>query len=404
MPFRRLEAAGHYAARVTTSNQLTALPAGHRLVHIGFPKTGTTSLQSSLETARPILPSLGAAYPGKQRYHRDSTIAVVGATPRIGSAPPNIRKWKRLVRQVASTPDKRVMISSEWLCEADEATVRRIVQDLGDERVHVVATLRPLAKILPSAWQQYVQNGVRTTYPAWLDGMLRKPPYNAPTASFWRRHRHAEILARWTSVVGPDRVTLVVVDETDHDKLLRQFEAMLALPAGTLQAHERTNRSLTRPETELIRWLNRHYRERQEWPDELYRSVVRVGIAEHLARQFADTAVGAPIITAPWALERAREIATEAAGHIAALGITVVGDLDSLSRIPELPSPDPAKEMMLSAEVAADAVSAAINAARAYGRREVEAALPRQVAKRRAVTFASKVDRRLGRLTGRSAR
>lgn len=381
-----------------------ALPAGDRLVHIGFPKTGTTSLQSSLETARPILPSLGAAYPGKQRYHRDSTIAVVGAIPRIGSAPPNMRKWNRLVRQVAATQDLRVMVSSEWLCEADEETVNRIVTDLGGDRVHIVATLRPLAKILPSSWQQYVQNGVRTTYSAWLDGMLRKPPYDKPTATFWRRHRHAEVLARWTAVVGPGRVTLIVVDESDHDKLLRQFEAMLALPEGTLQAHERTNRSLTRPETELIRWLNRHYRERQDWPDELYRSVVRVGIAEYLARQFADTVVGAPIITPDWALQRASEIAREAATAIAALGITVVGDLDGLAEIPQLPSPDPSHEMMLSAEVAADAVSAAINAARAYGRREVEEALPRQAVKRRAVTVAGRLDRRFGRLTGRRSR
>ena len=62
-------------------------------------------------------------------------------------------------------------------------------------------------------WQQYVQNGVRTGYPAWLDGMLRKAPYDRPTPTFWKRHSHDLILERWAEVVGPERVVAVVVEK-----------------------------------------------------------------------------------------------------------------------------------------------------------------------------------------------
>jgi hypothetical protein len=38
----------------------------------------------------------------------------------------------------------------------------------------VVVTLRPLARILPSQWQQYLQNGYCMPYLEWLDGILSK--------------------------------------------------------------------------------------------------------------------------------------------------------------------------------------------------------------------------------------
>jgi hypothetical protein len=246
-----------------------------------------------------------------------------------------------------------------------------VVAELGGDAVHVVATLRPLAKILPSSWQQYVQNGMRTSYSGWLDGMLRRPPYEAPTRSFWHRHRHADILGRWTSVVGADRVTVVVVDEHDRSLLLRQFEAMLGLPAGILVPHERENRSLSRPEVELVRHLNKEFKENQNWSDALYRVAVRIAVAEHLARRIHGSPVGPAIATPQWALEAAAELGAATAKQIVASGIRVVGDLDVLSRVPESEaSGEAVDDTLLPANVAADAVASAVNAARRFGYRQ----------------------------------
>jgi hypothetical protein len=90
------------------------------------------------------------------------------------------------------------VLSSEFFAEADDATARRVIADLGGARVHVVVTLRSLTRILPSQWQQYLQNGFDFRYLEWLEGILSEPP-QTPTPGFWRRHRHDALVTRWAA-------------------------------------------------------------------------------------------------------------------------------------------------------------------------------------------------------------
>ena len=113
--------------------------------------------------------------------------------------------WDKLVRDVREADDQRVVISSEFFADGDDEAARRVVTDLGGPRVHVVVTLRPLAKVMPSQWQQYLQNGLRTPYLEWLDGMLRQPPYDQPTPTFWQRHRHDRLIGILKVRVVPER-------------------------------------------------------------------------------------------------------------------------------------------------------------------------------------------------------
>ncbi|HVT65707.1 MAG TPA: hypothetical protein VHD81_11170 [Mycobacteriales bacterium] len=226
-------------------------------------------------------------------------------------------------------------MSSEWLCRATDKQAQRVVRGLGGRRVHVVATLRPLAKILPSAWQQYVKDGYVGDYEGWLQGTLNGAPYESPTPWFWIRHRHDAVIARWASIVGPSQVTAIVVDSRDHDLLLRQFEWLLALPEGFLVATGagQRNDSLTWPEAELLRRINIHFAGEQ-LSDELYSKVVRSGLLPRLAAARGGLAQPTPIATPGWALERAAEIGARAAAAIEASGVRVLGDLASLGARP----------------------------------------------------------------------
>lgn len=364
------------------SDDVSAIPDGACLVHIGFNKTGTTSIQGALKDARSKLPAHGVSYPGEERYHKRAGVYISGAAGRIGDRPTSEADWKELVDEVAANRNKRIVISSEWLCQSPDDAVRRVVDELGGDRVHIVATLRPLVKILPSSWQQFLQNGLRVEYQTWLRGMLLEPPYDKPTPSFWQRHRHDEVLERWAKIAGPDHVTAIVVDSRDHDKILRQFEQLLALPEGLLvpEPPERDNRSLTWPEAEVLRRVNDAFR-RKKWPDELYRSAVRTGLVATLAHLRPAQGDDLPKITMPtWAAERATEIGAAAAKNIAGLGINVVGDLDSLGRMPpgtdDSDTPPPA---VLPAHMAADAIVAAIIGSRAAGRKEGKAGSPQAI-------------------------
>ncbi|HUA28977.1 MAG TPA: hypothetical protein VMC03_08820 [Streptosporangiaceae bacterium] len=299
-----------------------------RLVHIGPHKTGTTAVQGAFQRARERLAAEGVFYPGKGRQPLWSILAVTRQPALVGDPLPEIAYWHNLIRSIDAAGDKSVVVSSEFFADADDAAARRVVRDLGP-RVHVAVTLRPLAKILPSQWQQYMQNGYCMPYLDWLEGILSDPP-RTPTPGFWRRHRHDKLIARWAAAAGPENLTVIVVDESDRLMLLRTFTAMLGLPNGVLVPDQGVaNRSLTLAEAEVVRRLNEEFR-RSEWPGSSYSRFMRYGAVEKLkSRQPGPDET--PITTPVWALKRAAGIGAEVAQNIASLGVRVVGDLATLS-------------------------------------------------------------------------
>ena len=151
-----------------------------------------------------------------------------------------MREWRAFVREVDGATEPRLVVSSEYFAHADDAAIRRIVADLDPSRVRVAVTLRPLSRVIPSMWQQNVQAGQRGSLDRWLHLLFPEPP-EASGANFWTLHRHDELVARWAEVVGiGPRVTAVVVDDRDHAFVLRAFERLLGLRAGTLDAGRRT--------------------------------------------------------------------------------------------------------------------------------------------------------------------
>lgn len=336
------------------------LPEDALLLHVGPHKTGTTAVQSAFFAASSTLREHGVRYPGRSRTPIQAVVAVTGHGPMLGEPPLDISDWERFV---ASIPGRgRVVVSSEFFADAVGDAVDRVVTDLGRDRVHVVVTLRPLDKIAPSQWQQYVQNGSVSSLRRWLKKTLREDDPNG--SGFWRRHRHDVLVQRWVDVVGPDRVRVVVVDDDRRSTLLRTFEAMVGLPEGVLEPEpDRLNRSLTLPEVELVRSLNREFRSRS-WSPRDYRHFVRVGVARALKAQPPDP--GAPGLVLPrWAVERLRAISTDVVANIRASGVEVVGDLDAL-RVPrpgrDTPDRIP-KTVPVPSDVAARAVAGAVEAA-----------------------------------------
>jgi hypothetical protein len=309
------------------------LAAGTRLLHIGPHKTGTTTVQSAFCMARERLAAQGIVYPGKGRQPLAPVLAVTNQPPLRGETPPKIEHWHDLVAEIRAAGDRRAVLSSEFFDEADDATARRVVADLGGTCVHVVVTLRPLSSIIPSQWQQYLQNGYSFSFPEWLEGILSEPA-QTPTPGFWRRHRHDELVARWAAVVGPPNLTVIVTDGSDPLMLLRAFESMLGLPEGFLREQDsRQNRSLTLAEAEFVRLLNLEF-ERQGWPEGKYATFVRDGAVAWMKSAREPAPDEQKIVPPAWALSRAAAIGDEMARNIAALGVRITGDISRLGAIP----------------------------------------------------------------------
>jgi hypothetical protein len=314
-----------------TVQPVDVLPEGTRLLHVGPHKTGTTSLQAALYGARDAMQAQGVRHAGKSRNPASAVRAVTGQPSPTSDdkSPPSIRFWKDLVSEIRGAGDARVVVSSEFFAWAKPDVIARIADDLGRDRLHVVVTIRPLGRLLPSQWQQNVQAGMRLSFEEWLRDQVFSATPARPGKAFWWLHQHDQLIERWAAALGRDRVTAVVVDEQDHAMLLRVFEGLLGLRAGTLaEDRDLSNRSLTLPEVEAVRAFNQAVHA-LELPKAVHAKVMRFGSAMHMKSK-APGPDEPRIDTPQWALDRAAEKDREIAPAIRASGVRVIGNLDSL--------------------------------------------------------------------------
>ncbi|MUL41499.1 hypothetical protein FZ103_09975 [Streptomonospora sp. PA3] len=327
-----------------------------RFLHIGPYKTGTTAIQGAFHQARARLREQGLVYIGKNRQPAGAAQQAAGIPPMFGSAHKRDTYWQELLEEVEAEGALRPIISSEFFCEADDDAARRIVEDLGGPRVHLVVTLRPLAKILPAQWQQYVQAGLLHSYEEWLEAVFNGPPAEIPTPTFWRRHDHGTLISRWAEIVGPENLTVIAVDDSDPGMLLRSFEDILDLPDGFLAPDEtQANRSLSYPEAEFFRRFNREFLA-GDLDRLMYGRYLRQGLAPHLKYHHRPSREDSVIRTPAWAMERAAKLGVESAATVSALGVRIMGDLAKLSEIPENRVGTPSGGEAIPVEAAAHAV------------------------------------------------
>lgn len=311
------------------------LPAGSRLLHIGPHKTGTTALQNTLIWEREKLPAQGLEYlvAGERRNANFAARAIRQRPTQKLESPDSVpmHLWTNLVAQAEATNASRVLISGEGFsdCSADE--IRRIAADLDPKRLHVAVTLRPLAKILTSQWQQYIQNNMKR---ASLDRFLHEtldPEPQSTESGFWRRHRHDQLVARWAAPIGASNLTVVVVDDREPELIMRAFERLTGLREGTLTPNRNPiNRSLTLAETEIVRAYY-SLMEEQGFNPRVYRKGVSIRPALFLKEQRRPGPEEERIQLPAWAVDRTREISRRIVDGIKESGVRVIGDVESLT-------------------------------------------------------------------------
>jgi hypothetical protein len=309
------------------------------VLHIGTHKTGTTALQSALKARRGELRELGVTYPlGHRQQHRACMALVQREFGWAENRPIEEyhRTWAKFADKVRPTPG-RVLISSEWLCQADDEQAARAVRTLGAERIHVLVAFRALSRILPSSWQQYLKNGWTARYDEWLGYVLADPPSPKANSSFWQRNDVPATLRRWSELIGADRITVVVSDEADRNRLPYTLADLLGVPREVLapptSAVVRSNRSLSVPEAELLLQVNPHARDLMTSGQ--YTELVRNGAAEKMV-EGRTPAPDEPRLGIPaWAVDRVTELSNEHAKALQDSGVHIVGDPAALALVPE---------------------------------------------------------------------
>lgn len=303
------------------------------LLHIGVHKTGTTAIQAALADARDDLERQGVRYPGKLQAQHRAALAVLGRPWGWNNRGGSVLDREHFTRLAARTKEApgRVVISSEFFCEAPEETAREVVRDLGGDRVHVVVTLRNLGKLLPSSWQQYLKYGLTTEYPAWLEDVFATPGSSKISPTFWKRHDHGAVIERWAAAAGADNVTVLVLENVDRSAMFVSFAELLGVSSETLSTRMEltSNRSMTAAEAELLVQLNERVKSQMQWTD--YVRFVRRGVALGMVENRKPGPDEAPLVTPEWALDAAAAEGTRSVERIRASGVRVLGDLDALA-------------------------------------------------------------------------
>ena len=372
------------------------LPSDAVLLHIGVHKTGTTALQAALADARADLAEHGVRYPGQAPAHHSAALAAIGKPwgwRGRGAKVRDITHFETLVAEARQWPG-RTIVSSEHFCEADDAAAARIVDAFGRERLHVVVTVRSLARLLPSSWQQYLKYGLTWNYEDWLRNILDDSVEAKVSPSFWKRNDFGALARRWSGLVGADRVTFLVLEDVGTAAIFTAFAQLLGLPDSVFADRMQLtgNRSMTAQESELLRRVNEDLRFELQWRD--YEKLVRYGVARSLVED-REPGPGEPRVSTPaWALDEAAHRAATQVAVIRETGVAVVGDLDALaargSTQPEVRDADLAQVPM---DVAVHALSAAVLTAAVPPKEKPLRAQTRELAGR----WKRAASRRLGR-------
>ncbi len=335
---------------------ITPIGEGEVLLHVGLHKTGTTALQVALADARGEIETLGVRYPGKGLYHHKAILA--GADRPYGWRNNGARitpkkHWNRMLRE-ADFPG-RTIISSEFLDDIAPEICARVVDDLGGpSRVSVVVTLRAIGAILPSAWQQGLKAGVTTPYSQWLQVMFEEEQ-TTRAERFWFRHDQVAQVQRWADIVGADRTYAVVIPDGDRAAIFTAFEGLLGLPGGFLAGREQIiqNRSMTAPEAEFVRQLNKELSGQMSWDE--YTVMVRRALILNMVEKRRPGSDEAKIVTPEWAADKAEELGQRFAKGVAESGVTIIGDPAHLAVRPRSGSGQRPDVLSIEAAVAGSA-------------------------------------------------
>lgn len=298
------------------------------VIHIGPPKTGSTTLQDALHHNRDNLKLAGIRYAGSGMQ---SSAAAMWATRRkertTGRQVP-ASAWKQLLREINDSMESTVVVSSEWFAAATPAQIRMIARELPGAEHHIVIALRSLDRILPSRWRQNVIEGATYSFTEWLE-LIFSPSINSYSSRFWHQHRHDELVQRWGEVFGQRAVSAICVDDENPDRLLRHFEALIGAQEGALGTSRQVrNVSLDGVTVEGIRRFNVLAEEHAVPPELRYLAVTR-GAVPQIEQHVQSDGPTTGRVPSQYA-DRCVAESTRIVEGLRTSGATILGDLDAL--------------------------------------------------------------------------
>ncbi len=312
-------------------------------LHVGLKKTGTSYLQGVAWASREALAAQGLALvPGAQREMFDLMLDVRDRYDPEAD-PARVRgALDRLPGQVRAAGARAALVSEESLSVATREQADRMRAALAGCEVHLVLTVRDLARQVPSAWQQSVQARGSIPFDRYVDAVVRGA---GPGARRFRRSQDVlDVLDRWAGGLPPERVHLVTVPQRGAPPgvLAERFFGLLGVDPAGLSEGATFNHSIGRVQAELLARVNGRLPDAARRRDR-YGDVGKRYFAQQVLAAQTGRPARMPAAWQSWCVERADEVVAAVRDR----GYDVVGDLADLR-------PDPASFAAQDAEPVTD--------------------------------------------------
>jgi hypothetical protein len=347
-------------------------PRPRIFLHIGEPKTGTTTLQQVMWRNRSELAAQGVVLPGHHPQDHFRASQDLRGIQKLASDPAGswTGEWEILARQAQQAP-KVAVISHELFSAADAEQADRAVGSLLPAEVHVVLTVRDMATLLPAEWQETVKHRNTRGWEDWLEDVIDRESISADRRQwwFWRVHDTLAILDLWSRHVPAERVHVIMTPPRGSDPglLWQRFASLLDVdPASVDLTRARPNASLGMPEIEFLRRLNQALP--AEVPDWFYMWNVKEAVAHQaLAARPPGRRLVLPADREAWAKEQGEALVA----GLGSSGYDLIGDLGEL-----LPRPPAEPYASPAGQPAGQVLDAAVDAAAALVANQYRKAFP----------------------------
>jgi hypothetical protein len=306
-------------------------------LHIGAPKSGSTYIQGRLHASKDELGAGGLLIPA---VHADHFRLMMHATGRDDSLRrPEVGRlaWDRVFGEIGEWKGSAV-ISHEMLCIAAAAQIEAVLAAAAPADVHIVYTVRDLARTLPSEWQQAVRGGLTLGFDAYVRAVRDR---TSDAETFEAAHDVVAVLGRWGAGLPAAQVHVVTVPPPGsvRDVLWQRFAQVVGVTPGVGgEEHGRTNESLGAVEAELLRRVNAAIRDVMGDDPALVQWTRRNIALDLLARRRDQQRFALRPDDFAWVVERAHQTVDA----LKTSGYDVVGDLAELVPVaPPDPGPQP---------------------------------------------------------------
>ncbi len=304
------------------------------VLHVGTPKSGTTFLQQVLWDNQASLKAQGFRCAGHRQVDMFRAAVELRESHEFWGFDPDelAGRWTALCRQ-AREHDGTTIMSHEVLAAATPEQVDRAYAELEGVEVHLVLSVRDLARQATSEWQERVKNGSTRTFAKFERRLVRQMDKGMYEKGFWRNQDPVGILDRWVRDLPADHVHVVVAPASSADPTLlwRRFAEALGLdPTGIdATARRKANASLGVAQVQVLRNVNQALAGRIKHPQ--YGRVVKSQFAERVLSAQTSARPQCP----PELVERLRLLAEDRNRTIRERGYVVHGDLAEL--VPQVP-------------------------------------------------------------------